>query len=255
MRQLSRFLTIFGAVCLTILSARQAVYAATNESSCAQFAVFSVDAGNYNVQNSAFNLKGTGQQCINADSAGTDWFETTTNSVRTGSPGGYPSIYAGCHWGDCSSNQQGMPIVESAITSAPTTWSVTPSSSGKWDISYDIWFNTTATTNACPNGLEIMIWLNEAGGARPAGSQVATVTIDNISWKVWFGTGGCGPDLTYEAATPLNAVNFDLLPFFQDAVARGHLNSSWYLIDVEAGTEIWTPGSNFHTNSFSVAVK
>ena len=249
-----RLLAIISAVCVAVIVMQQPLQAATNESTCAQFGVFSVDAGNYNVQNNAFNLRGRGQQCLFADSAGTDWSETTTNSVRTGSPGGYPSIYAGCHWGDCSSNQHGMPILESSITSVPTAWSVTPSTSGKWDISYDIWFNTTPTTNACPNGLEIMVWLNEAG-PRPAGSQVATVIINNMTWQVWFGTGGCGSDVSYMATTPVNSVNFDLLPFFRDAVSRGYLNPSWYLIDVEAGTEIWTPGSNFRTNSFSVSVQ
>jgi hypothetical protein len=34
-----------------------------------------------------------------------------------------------------------MPIQESAITSSPTSWNVTPSSNGNWDIAYGIWFN------------------------------------------------------------------------------------------------------------------
>jgi Glycosyl hydrolase family 12 len=151
--------------------------------------------------------------------------------------------------------RDGMPIQESAITSVLTAWNFVPSPTGKWDIAYDIWFNTTPSTNSCPNGLEIMIWLNQAGGARPAGSQVGVVVINNMTWNVWYGTGGCGPDLSYKAATPVNSVNFDLLPFFKDAISRGYLVGSWYLIDVEAGTEIWTPGSNFQTNSFSVSVQ
>ena len=253
MNRQPRVAALFGTVCLAIIATAQPLLGTTNESSCARFAVFSVDAGNYNVQNNAYNSKDNGKQCMYADSAGTDWYETTTNSVYTGAPGSYPSIYAGCHWGDCSSNRQGMPIQERAITSVPTTWSVVPSSTGKWDISYDIWFNTTPTTSGCPNGLEIMVWLNEAG-ARPAGSQVAVVTINNMSWKVWYGTGGCGPDLSYEATRPVSSVSFDLLHFFKDAATRGYLNPAWYLIDVEGGTEIWTPGSNFHTNSFSVSV-
>ncbi|MCW2929205.1 MAG: glycoside hydrolase, family 6, partial [Actinomycetia bacterium] len=37
-----------------------------------------------------------------------------------------------------------------------------------------------------------------------------------------------------------------------DAVRRGYISSSWYLIDVEAGFELWQGGAGLATNSFSV---
>jgi chitodextrinase len=46
--------------------------------------------------------------------------------------------------------------------------------------------------------------------------------------------------------------NLDLKALFQDAVARGSINPSHYLIDVEAGFEIWQGGQGLGTNSFSV---
>jgi cellulose 1,4-beta-cellobiosidase len=46
----------------------------------------------------------------------------------------------------------------------------------------------------------------------------------------------------------------DLAPIARDAVSRGYLSNSCYLIDVEAGFELWQGGAGLATNSFSVAV-
>jgi hypothetical protein len=47
--------------------------------------------------------------------------------------------------------------------------------------------------------------------------------------------------------------NLNLLPFFADAVSRGSLASSWWLIDVEYGFEIWTGGQGLAMSNFSVS--
>jgi glycosyl hydrolase family 12/fibronectin type III domain protein len=249
-------ISVLIAVCFVVITTQQPALAVTNESTCSQFGLFSVDGG-YNVQNNAFNLPAGATQCINADSSGTDWNVTTNASVATnGAPSGYPDIYAGCHFGTCSSNQQGMPIQECAISSAPSAWNVTPSSNGNWDIAYDIWFNPNMTTPNNSTGLEMMIWINNMGTIQPAGSvAVSGVSIDGMTWDIWKNQGSVNTGtITYKVTTTTNSVSFDLLPFFQDMVSRGYLSSDQFLIAVEAGTEIWTPGSGFATNSFSVSV-
>jgi cellulose 1,4-beta-cellobiosidase len=47
--------------------------------------------------------------------------------------------------------------------------------------------------------------------------------------------------------------NLNLLPFFSDAVSRGSLEPSWWLIDVEYGFEIWTGGQGLAMSGFSVS--
>ena len=47
--------------------------------------------------------------------------------------------------------------------------------------------------------------------------------------------------------------NLNLLPFFSDAVSRGSLETSWWLIDVEYGFEIWTGGQGLAVSNFSVS--
>jgi cellulase/cellobiase CelA1 len=48
--------------------------------------------------------------------------------------------------------------------------------------------------------------------------------------------------------------NLDVGTLAQDAVSRGYLSSSCYLIDIEAGFELWQGGAGLGTNSFSVNI-
>jgi hypothetical protein len=62
----------------------------------------SVAGGRYVVQNNEYNSSAAA--CITA-SGGAD-FQVKSSSISNatdGSPGGFPSIYQGCHWGKCSS--------------------------------------------------------------------------------------------------------------------------------------------------------
>ncbi len=126
-------------------------------------------------------------------------------------------------------------------------------------MAYDIWFNQTPTTSGAPNGTELMIWLNHHGPKRPYGHQVASnVSIGGRSYNVWFG----GPrarhgwnTVSYTMTTRTASVSkLDLQALVADAVRRGYISRSWYLIDVEAGFELWQGGTGLATNSFSVNV-
>lgn len=240
----------------TFLSTAPTAHAQT-QSSCNSSATYiGVDGNNYNVQNNAFNLNSGAQQCITVNTSNTSWSVTSNASVSTsGAPSGYPSIYAGCHWGTCSPNQQGMPIKLSSITSAISTWNVSPSPNGNWDNAYDIWTNANSTTNNNSSGMEIMIWINHLGSIQPAGTlTVSNISINGMTWNLWVGGGTNTGTKSYVATSGVTSVNFDLNNFFKDLENRGYLSTGDFLIDVEAGTEIWTAGSGFATNSFSVSI-
>lgn len=71
------------------------------------------------------------------------------SNATHGAPGGYPSIYQGCHWGSCSSGGlTSAPLRASNLGSGKvtTSWSTTQTGSGTYDVAYDIWFNQTSTT-------------------------------------------------------------------------------------------------------------
>ncbi|MEY9910249.1 chitodextrinase [Catenulispora sp. MAP12-49] len=209
-----------------------------------------IPAGDYMIQANEWNS--TAQQCITYN-GGTGWTVSTANfNLSGGAPATYPSIYKGCHWGLCTSNNS-FPIQMSKLGSATTSWSTTQPSSGAYDVSYDIWFNSTPTTTGQPDGTEVMIWLNSRGGVQPFGSQTGTSNAAGLNWNVWTGQQTSWKIISYVLNPGATSVsNLDLKALFQDAVSRGSINPSNYLLDVEAGFEIWQGGQGLGTNSFSV---
>ncbi len=230
---------------------------AATVSTCSTTGTVDVNSKAYEVQNNQWNSAATGQQCISVDNVSGAFTVTTANNVlaTNGAPASYPSIYNGCHWGNCTNNSN-LPIQVSNLASLNSSWNIA-TASGDWDSAYDIWFNQTATTTGQPNGTELMVWINHSGPPQPFGSQVATTSVNGSSWNVWTGTESGGGTswhiISYVDTTPTTSVNFDLKNFATDAVARGSLQSSWYLIDVEAGFELWQNGAGQASNSFSVS--
>jgi Glycosyl hydrolase family 12/Cellulose binding domain/Putative Ig domain len=219
----------------------------------------SVGGGTYIVQNNEWGSSAA--ECSTTD--GNADFTVANSSIANatnGAPGGYPSIYQGCHWGACSSGGlTATPIQESSLTAGKvtTSWSTSqPGGSSAYDVAYDIWFNKTATTTTQPNCMELMIWLNHNGSVQPFGSQVATsVSIGGRSYNVWEGAQSWGNTVSYTMTSGTSSVSgLDVAPLAQDAVSRGYMPGSCYLIDVEAGFELWQGGAGLATNSFSVNV-
>jgi cellulose 1,4-beta-cellobiosidase len=215
--------------------------------------------GVYNVQNDEW---GSGAaECISTD-GGTDFTVGSSgiDNATNGAPGAYPSIYQGCHFGVCTSGGlTSTPVQVSSLTAGKvtTSWSTTqPGGSSDYDVAYDVWFNSAPTTTSQPNCTELMVWLNHNGPVQPFGTQKATgVTVGGNSYNVWEGQQWFGDTVSYTMTTPATSVsNLDFAPIAQDAVSRGYLSASCYLIDVEAGFEVWQGGAGLATNSFSVDV-
>jgi Glycosyl hydrolase family 12 len=121
-------------------------------------------------------------------------------------------------------------------------------------VAYDIWFNQSPATSGQPNGAEVMIWLNRNGSVQPFGSQVGTASLGGRSYNVWFGNQGWNT-ISYTMTTGTTSVSdLDIGQVVADAVSRGYISKSWYLIDVEAGFELWQGGAGLATSSFSVDV-
>jgi Glycosyl hydrolase family 12/Cellulose binding domain len=208
-----------------------------------------IAAGDYTIQANEWNSSTT--QCITY-TGGTAWSVTTANmnASTNGAPGTYPSIYKGCHWGACTANS-GLPIQVSKLTAATMSWSTTQTYSGMYNVAADIWINSTPTTSGQPDGTELMIWENSQN-AYPFGSQTATASLAGYNWDVWTGQQSSWKIITYKlnpGTTSFN--NLDVLAIIKDAVTRGYINSAYYLIDAEAGNEIWTGGQGLGTTSFA----
>ena len=218
------------------------------------------NVGNYAVQNDVYNPSG-GSETITATQGGACAGFTAKPSLNVAgnTPGSYPSIVYGWHYGK-TYGPYNAPKQISAITSVPSSWDFTvPGSGVKYDVSYDIWINQGGGNPAQPdaNTLELMIWLDETSDVVPAGTAGAAVTIAGTSWQIYTGTMNTWHYIAYKrAASGAGVSNLDLKAFMTDAATRNvGATTAWYLLSVEAGFEIWT-GQNvsFTTNSYSVTV-
>jgi hypothetical protein len=221
------------------------------QSSCSQFDVTPLDNGIYNFQMNEFDSSLA--ECATMSGTGFSITTANFNNATNGAPAAYTSVYRGCHWGTCTTSNP-FPIQESNIASATSSVSLVQPAGYNNDAAYDIWFNQTSTTSGQPNGTEVMIWLNHQGSIQPFGSQAGSATINGANYEVWTGKQSSWKIVSYVASSPVTSVtNLNLRPFFADAVSRGSLDPSWWLIDVEFGFEIWTGGRGLAASNFSVS--
>ncbi|HVT66776.1 MAG TPA: hypothetical protein VHF26_03430 [Trebonia sp.] len=230
-----------------------------NTTMCQPYQTTTIDGGRYTLQDDEWGSSAA--ECV-ATSGGTDFTVTRSAIAKPagGDPGSYPSLYAGCNFGACTKGGlTANPPVLGDLDPGDVTTSLatTDPAGGAYDVSYDIWTNREPTASGAPDGTEVMVWLNRHGGVQPAGSQVASgVSIGGQAYDVWYSPdAGNGPCVTYVMTPARSSVSgLDLTPLFADAAKRGYVQSSWYLIAVEAGFEIWQGGTGLAVKSFSVAL-
>ncbi|MDW8065407.1 MAG: cellulose binding domain-containing protein, partial [Anaerolineae bacterium] len=243
---------VLGLAAITLLGQAQKAQSVTIEI-CAQWGMVYVANGEYFVQNNIWGANTP--QCIHVDDTNGNFRVVQSRHANTGGmPASYPSIVKGCHWGTCTT-ASGMPIRVSEIGSAPSSWTVSVPTSGRWNVAYDLWLSPNLDTrNGYPGGAEIMIWLDSRGGVQPAGSPVGTVSIGGATWEVWYAQMDWNY-IAYRRTTPTHSVsNLDLKAFIDDARARGYVQPSWYLHAIEAGFEIWEGGRGLTSQGFSARV-
>jgi chitodextrinase len=238
------------AALITPIAASPAARAADGTSVCTATGTLPINNGEYTLQANEWNSSAS--QCVTA-TGGTAWSLSTANFnlSTSGAPATYPSLYKGCHWGACTTSS-GLPIQISQLGSATSSWSTVQPASGAYDVAYDLWINSTPTTTGQPDGTEIMIWLNSRGGVQPFGSQTGTSSAAGHNWNVWTGQQTSWKIISYVLqGGGTSFSNLDVKAMINDAVSRGSVNPSHYLIDAEAGFEIWQGGQGLATNSFS----
>jgi len=217
---------------------------------CDTYGSTTIAGGRYIVQNNNWGDSTT--QCINVTGTGFAVTTASHNKAQNGAPGSYPSVYAGCHYANCSSGS-GLPMQtsDSRFGGISTSVAMTyPGNNSVYDASYDIWFDPTARTDGQNTGAELMIWLNHTGSVQPVGSRVATVSIAGGSWDVWYGNSGWNV-VSYVRTSATSSISFRVNDFWSDVVARGYGQRAWYMTSVQAGFEPWVNGTGLAVTNFS----
>ena len=223
---------------------------------CEKFGSTPVQSGKYVIQNNNWGDDTT--QCITTTEQGFTVTTASHNKPTNGAPGSYPSVFAGCHWANCSTGS-GLPMQASSSqfntiqTSVSYTYPAPSSGTTVYNASYDLWFDPTPRTDGQNTGAEIMIWLNRVGSIQPVGSQVGTVNLAGATWDVWFGNIGWNV-ISYVRQSTTTSINFAVNTFYSDAVTRGFAQRAWYLTSVQAGFEPWVGGVGLTVNNFTYSL-
>ena len=219
---------------------------------------------NYGYQNNVNNL-GSGSQSVTGayGASCASMTVNTTNIVsNNNAPASYPSIINGWHYGKwVGAYQKANAKAISALTSVKSDYTYTPPEGQKWNVSYDMWVAQSKDISAPEsNTLEVMVWLDysTASTTNPIGSPLqGTFSAGGASWEVWYGTTGSPTwhTVTYRRSPSTAPVTgFDLLPFLKDAVTRGTGSTSWNLLSVQAGFELFNATKGGSVDSYSCTI-
>jgi hypothetical protein len=235
------FLSMIGIISLMLLTGSYTVLA---QETCEKYGVVEVSGGEYKLQNCVWGADTS--QCI--QSTGGTGFTVSVSEHNQGSVAAYPSIFKGCHWGDCTSNS-GMPRRVSEAGSANFSFSVSSSRpSGDYNVAAECWLSPNSdSSNGYSGGAEIMIVL-DVQNMGWSGSQVGTfnghdVYFADVDWN-----------FVQYIRTGRSSASGNMMDFINDAISRGYVDPSWYIHDMEAGFEIMRGGQGLTCNSFSFSV-
>jgi Glycosyl hydrolase family 12 len=241
---------IGGAALLVVVGATSPAHA---DDICSQYGT-AVVAGKYIVQNNRWNGGVPGEQCIKVIDQGPGFAITkqTGSAPTNGGPVSYPSIYVGCHYGNCSPGTN-LPMQVKSIKKAETSIDLKYVGGATFDASYDIWLDPTPKKTGV-NKQEIMIWLNKQGQIQPVGNSVGNVTIANQNWQVWSGSNGQNDVISYVAPSAVSSMTFNVMDFVADVAKRVKNTGDFYLTSIQAGFEPWQGGQGLAIEDFRATV-
>ncbi|EIN10056.1 glycoside hydrolase family 12 protein [Punctularia strigosozonata HHB-11173 SS5] len=156
----------------------------------------------------------------------------------------------------------GVNVPLSSITSAPSTWKWSISSSGTVvaDVAYDLF---TSATSGGSNAYEIMIWLaNYNSGPisytySSSGSAVAIktgVSLAGYTWSLYYGSNGSNYVYSFLPSSTITSFSGDVNLFLKYLTSNGYISSSQYLTTAQAGVEATSGSATITTSAYSLVI-
>jgi hypothetical protein len=204
---------------------------------------------------------------VNATAGGVGFTYTAGNGFQApnSGPGSFPAVISG--WGPGEAGIQfygpykgGKTIGgTNGLTSVKSNWTFTMGTSG--DAVYDVWFANSATPTV-PPAVELMVWVGNKD-KQPIGFGAGTVGpavtgSDGVARSPYKGTNGTNQTvITYwvpQGTAPAGVSNFDLRPYFNDAVNRNvGLSTGSFLLGVQTGFEVYS--GTWTTTDYSITIQ
>jgi hypothetical protein len=173
-------------------------------------------------------------QTLTANSPG-DW------SVVANMPSGNTAVVSYPDTQQLYTTEQNTPKPLSGFKSITSNYAETGPTGGgvDWEAAYDIWAGTGSSNYA----QEIMIWVDNHGQV-PAGSVVASATIDGVSYKIWStgkqGAVGDIVSMVLDSNQASGSVN--ILDDLNWLISNGYMAAGSGLNQIDFGPEICSTG-------------
>jgi xyloglucan-specific endo-beta-1,4-glucanase len=208
---------------------------------------------------------GSGSQCIWKSPSGqsriawgTEWdWMGRSDTIKS-----YAAVVWGWHWcgrhWDLKVADAGLPVGLGSLKSLRVAWSfnVTHARPGGMNVTYDIWLSGNPDPgDKNPTG-EVMIWLYKSGDIRPIRARQTGTVIGNTEWDFWQGPHPVSGWPVYSFIRTVNTQSetLDITDFFQYLISSAGLESSVYLIGVQAGPEVFTGKGRLDTALYSLDI-
>ncbi len=167
----------------------------------------------------------------------------------------FPYILRGCSWGVCSPKSK-LPVKVKKLRRPEATWHARTKARGQWNAALELWFARHKMTTGQADGAELMIWLNTRHLPR---SSRRTVRIDHTTWYlVHWHTRGHGTTWNYiqfrRVSRRSGVTRLRLWPFIRKAEREHWIRPSNWMLNIEAGFEIWHGGRGLGTKAFTARV-
>lgn len=223
-----------------------------------------ITLGKYWVNNNQWGADGvSGTQCVwdtcssgNTIGWGTDWSWSggAANQVKS-----YASVVLGWHWGWQVSNT-GLPVQISSNSDVTCGWTYNVTTTGTFNVAYDLFTSTSSDPGSGDPTDEIMIWLYSGGGAGPIGSLFSgadqPVSVAATDWNLYTGNNGVWNVYSYvKVSNADTGATLNIMDFMNDLVSRGLMSSSKYLLSVQAGTEVFDGSGQLDTSSYYCTIQ
>ncbi|KAI0343819.1 glycoside hydrolase family 12 protein [Trametopsis cervina] len=158
---------------------------------------------------------------------------------------------------------QGINKQLSAISTMPTTWNWSQSSSGTIvaDVAYDLFTSNTAGGS---NVNEIMIWLanynagpisatyNASGQPVPVASGIS---LAGHTWNLYSGSNGANNVFSFlPTSGTITSFSGDVKTFLNYLVQHEGVSNSQYLVTAQAGTEPTLGSATLTTSAYSLVI-
>ncbi|WP_162041426.1 hypothetical protein [Undibacterium sp. YM2] len=219
--------------------------------------------------------------------AGTNWSETIfTNSTSTMDGAGYkwtgfggdtstvksyPSIRRGASNSQNNPATSGLPYQFGANTkNVDVLWSFatagydgTGNIVGTYNHAIDVFFHSSNIWNTSYLKGEIMVIPDSSANSQTAGwgvKDAASFVLDGETWDVWQATmtsnGNSWPVMQFRKRVNARYFNKNLKFFFAEAARRRAdvFKSTYYVMTVEAGTEVKSGSGHFYNKNYQVSV-